>query len=41
VGLANLVNRVHATFLTDVDGYTSSRVDKLDLPANIQPEPRG
>lgn len=31
VGLAALVNRVHATFLTDVDERTVERVAQLDL----------
>ncbi len=32
VGLAALVNRVHATFLTDVDSRTTARVDAMALP---------
>ncbi|HLZ68907.1 MAG TPA: hypothetical protein VKV26_03255 [Dehalococcoidia bacterium] len=31
VSLAALVNRVHATFLTDVDERTSARVSQLEL----------
>lgn len=40
VGLANLINRVHATFHTDVDAHTTGRVDKLDLPTTIRPDAR-
>ena len=40
IGLANLINRVHATFQTDVDPHTSARVDKLALPDDIRPEGR-
>lgn len=40
VGLAAMVNRVHATFQTDVDERTAGRVDAMDLPAGIRPEPR-
>ena len=39
VGTANLVNRVHATFLTDVDAGTSGRVAALDAHVDL-PEPR-
>ena len=39
-GLAALVNRVHATFLTDVDERTTSRVDGMDVPADVRPKPR-
>jgi len=31
VSLASLVNRVHATFLTDVDERTAARVQSMDL----------
>jgi alkylhydroperoxidase family enzyme len=40
VGLANLINRVHATFLTDVDTRTLERVERLGLPESNLPEPR-
>ncbi|MEO9255569.1 MAG: hypothetical protein ABI305_08525 [Tepidiformaceae bacterium] len=40
VGLAALVNRVHATFQTDVDERTSDRVDRMDLPSGIRPKGR-
>jgi alkylhydroperoxidase family enzyme len=40
VGLAALVNRVHATFQTDVDERTAARVDTMELPPDIRPEPR-
>ena len=40
VGLAALVNRIHATFQTDVDERTSGRVDAMDLPEGIRPQPR-
>lgn len=33
VGLAALVNRVHATFLTDVDTRTVARVQEMELSA--------
>jgi alkylhydroperoxidase family enzyme len=39
VGTANLVNRVHATFLTDVDVPTSRRVDEMGAEVDL-PEPR-
>jgi alkylhydroperoxidase family enzyme len=39
-GLAALVNRVHATFLTDVDERTAARVEGMDVPADIRPNPR-
>jgi len=39
VGTANLVNRVHATFLTDVDAGTSARVDGLGAHVDL-PRPR-
>lgn len=39
VGLAALVNRVHATFHTDVDDRTQSRVESLDLPGDTVPAP--
>jgi AhpD family alkylhydroperoxidase len=39
-GLAALVNRVHATFLTDVDERTASRVDALAVPPEVRPAPR-
>ncbi len=39
VGTANLVNRVHATFLTDVDAPTAARVDELGAEVDL-PEPR-
>jgi alkylhydroperoxidase family enzyme len=39
VGTANLVNRVHATFLTDVDSATAARVEQLDADVDL-PEPR-
>jgi alkylhydroperoxidase family enzyme len=39
VGTANLVNRVHATFLTDVDAGTSARVAQLGADVDL-PEPR-
>lgn len=41
VGLANLVNRVHATFQTDVDERTLERVERLELPEGIVPEVGG
>lgn len=40
VGLAALVNRVHATFHTDVDEATEQRVDAMELPDAIRPAPR-
>jgi len=40
VGLANLVNRVHATFLTDVDTRTLERIERLVLPERKLPSPR-
>ncbi len=40
VGLAALVNRVHATFHTDVDEATEARVDAMELPPEIKPAPR-
>lgn len=40
VAVANLVNRVHATFHTDVDERTEARVARLVLPDGIVPEPR-
>lgn len=40
VGLAALVNRVHATFHTDVDERTSARVAAFNLPADLVPQPR-
>jgi alkylhydroperoxidase family enzyme len=40
VGLAALVNRIHATFHTDLDEATSNRVDAMELPAEIKPAPR-
>lgn len=39
VGTANLVNRVHATFLTDVDAPTAARVDALGVDVDL-PEAR-
>ena len=39
VGTANLVNRVHATFLTDVDAPTAARVDEMGADVDL-PEPR-
>lgn len=40
VGVAALVNRVHATFLTDVDERTQARVESLSLPEGSLPKPR-
>ncbi len=40
MAVANLVNRVHATFHTDVDERTEARVARLVLPDGIVPEPR-
>lgn len=40
VGLAALINRVHATFHTDLDEHTHARVKSLDLPGDTLPEPR-
>ena len=40
VGLAALVNRVHATFHTDVDAHTSRRVDRPGLAEVTLPQPR-
>ena len=40
IGLAGLVNRVHATFHTDVDERTSARVERLNLPDDMLPEAR-
>jgi len=39
-GLAALVNRIHATFLTDVDDRTAARVEGMDVPPDIRPKPR-
>ncbi len=41
LGTAALINRVHATFLTDVDQRTSGRVGQMDLPGDIVPKARG
>ncbi len=39
-GLAALVNRVHATFHTDVDERTRERVAELHVPDGSVPRPR-
>jgi hypothetical protein len=45
VGLSNMVNRLHATFLTDLDGTTLEAVEKGDalygICANPRPKPPG
>jgi alkylhydroperoxidase family enzyme len=40
VGLSNLVNRFHATFLTDVDDTTLAEVEAGDAIAGSCPIPR-
>jgi hypothetical protein len=40
VGLAGLVNRMHATFHTDLDARTAQRVEQLDIPDDTVPDPR-
>lgn len=40
VGLSNMVNRFHATFLTDVDTETTAEADAGDLAAGACPLPR-
>jgi alkylhydroperoxidase family enzyme len=40
VGLAGLVNRMHATFHTDLDERTAQRVAQLDVPDDTVPDPR-
>jgi alkylhydroperoxidase family enzyme len=40
VGLAGLVNRMHATFHTDLDDRTAQRVEQLAIPDDTVPEPR-
>ena len=40
VGLSNMVNRFHATFLTDVDAETLAEVEAGDVIAGTCPIPR-
>lgn len=40
VGLANLVHRLNATFLTDVDEFTVAAVEEGDRAAGACPVPR-
>lgn len=40
IGLAGLVNRVHATFHTDVDERTAQRVEQLNVPDDTIPPAR-
>ncbi|MDQ2804708.1 MAG: hypothetical protein M3Y41_19260 [Pseudomonadota bacterium] len=40
VGLSNMVNRFHATFLTDVDAQTIAEVEAGDVVAGSCPIPR-
>ena len=40
VGLSNMVNRFHATFLTDVDDETIAEVEAGDRLAGSCPIPR-
>ncbi len=40
VGLSNMVNRFHATFLTDVDAETIAEVEAGDVVAGSCPIPR-
>ncbi len=40
VGLSNMVNRFHATFLTDVDEQTIAEVEAGDRVAGSCPIPR-
>jgi alkylhydroperoxidase family enzyme len=40
VGLSNMVNRFHATFLTDVDAQTIAEVETGDALAGSCPIPR-
>jgi alkylhydroperoxidase family enzyme len=40
VGLSNLVNRFHATFLTDLDEQTIAEVEEGDRIAGTCPIPR-
>jgi alkylhydroperoxidase family enzyme len=39
VGLSNMVNRFHATFLTDIDATTVAKVDEGDRIAGACPIP--
>ena len=38
-GLANLVNRLHATFLTDVDSSTLEELERTSCPLPLPPAP--
>jgi hypothetical protein len=40
VGLSNLVNRFHATFLTDLDAITTNEAEAGDRSAGACPLPR-
>ena len=40
VGLSNMVNRFHATFLTDVDPETTAEIEAGDVVAGSCPVPR-